>query len=136
MYFLVMYHVLLVMYASSSGLWLSYLKSPKYYKVFINKKKYKARESVRFVFIYSKHKQQIKRKIKGKFLTKLPKCIFLRGKPLFSSRKFPKFKRGLKRNGNEVFMFLSPKFNIKRKTKRAIFVKYPLKSILSPFKQL
>ena len=80
-----MHHVLLVMYhvlfshvsctfshvsctfshvCKPSGLWLSHLKSPKYYKVFINKKKYKARESVRFVFIYSKHKQQIKRKIK------------------------------------------------------------------------
>ena len=135
MYFLVMYHVLFSHVCKPSGLWLSHLKSPKYYKVFINKKKYKARESVRFVFIYSKHKQQIKRKIKGKFLTKLPKCIF-EGQAPFSSRKFPKFKRGLKRNGNEVFMFLSPKFNIKRKTKRAIFVKYPLKSILSPFKQL
>ena len=74
MYFLVMCHVLLVMchvlfgdvsctfgdVCKPSGLWLSHLKSPKYYKVFINKKKYKARESVRFVFIYLKYKQQTK----------------------------------------------------------------------------
>ena len=119
---------------ASSGLWLSHLKSPKYYKVFINKKKYKARERP-FCFYLFKTQTTNQKKIKGKFLTKLPKCIF-KGKPPFLSRKFPKFKRGLKRNGNEVFMFLSPKFNIKRKTKRAIFVKYPLKSILSPFKQL
>ena len=76
MYFLVMCHVLLVMchvlfgdvsctfgdVCKPSGLWLSHLKSPKYYKVFINKKKYKARESVRFVFIYLKYKQQTKEK--------------------------------------------------------------------------
>ena len=43
--------------------WLSYFYFPKYYKVFINKKKYKAhaRASV-FVFKYPKQKQQIKRK--------------------------------------------------------------------------
>ena len=112
-------------------------KIPKYYKVFINKKKYKARAraSVLFLFIQNTNNKS-KEKKKGKFLTKLPKSI-LRGKPPFLFREnSPKFKRGLIKNGNEVFMFLSPKFNIKRKTKRAIFVKYPLKSILSPFKQL
>ena len=90
MYFLVMCHVLfgdvcklLVMYAS--GLWLSHLKSPKYYKVFINKKKYKARESVRFVFIYLKYKQQTKENKKGKFLTKLP--IHFKGQAPFSLRE-------------------------------------------------
>ena len=74
MYFLVMCHVLFGDVSCTfgdvsctfgdvckpSGLWLSHLKSPKYYKVFINKKKYKARESVRFVFIYLKYKQQTK----------------------------------------------------------------------------
>ena len=120
MYFLVMYHVLLVMYhvllvmyhvlfshvCKPSGLWLSYLKSPKYYKVFINKKKYKARESVRFVFIYSKHKQQIKRKIKGKFLTKLP--IFLRGKPPFLFEKIPQVqKRAEKERKRGIHVFES-----------------------------
>ena len=64
MYFLVMYHVLLVMYhvllvmyhvlfshvCKPSGLWLSHLKSPKYYKVFINKKKYKARARASVLF--------------------------------------------------------------------------------------
>ena len=76
MYFLVMCHVLFGDVSCTfgdvsctfgdvckpSGLWLSHLKSPKYYKVFINKKKYKARESVRFVFIYLKYKQQTKEK--------------------------------------------------------------------------
>ena len=38
MYFLVMYHVLFSHVCKPSGLWLSHLKSPKYYKVFINKK--------------------------------------------------------------------------------------------------
>ena len=122
---LVMYHVLLVMYhvlfshvCKPSGLWLSHLKSPKYYKVFINKKKYKARESVRFVFIYSKHKQQIKRKIKGKFLTKFPKFIFI-SKPPFLFEKIPKVQKRAKRKLNEVFKFLITHFNIKRKINRS-----------------
>ena len=67
MYFLVMYHVLFSHVSCTfshvsctfshvckpSGLWLNHLKSPKYYKVFINKKKYKAhaRASVLFLFI-------------------------------------------------------------------------------------
>ena len=120
MYFLVMYHVLLVMYhvllvmyhvlfshvCKPSGLWLSHLKSPKYYKVFINKKKYKARESVRFVFIYSKHKQQIKRKIKGKFLTKLPK-YFYKASPFSLSRKFQVQKRAEKERKRGIHVFES-----------------------------
>ena len=134
MYFCVTSHVLLCDLYRSQTPWLSHLKFPKYYKVFINIKKYKAHARASVLFSLLEIKKTI-RKNKGKFRKKLPKCI-LRASPLFSSRKFPKFKRGLKRNGNEVFMFLSPKFNIKRKTKRAIFVKYPLKSILSPFKQL
>ena len=82
-------------------------KIPKYYKVFINKKKYKARESVRFVFIYSKHKQQIKRKIKGKFLTKLPKFI-LRGKPPFLFEKIPQVQKRANKERKRVFTFCLP----------------------------
>ena len=105
--FLVMYHVLFSHVCKPSGLWLSHLKSPKYYKVFINKKKYKARESVRFVFIYLKHKQQIKRKIKGKFLTKLP-MYFLRGKPPFLFEKIPQVqKRAEKERKRGIHVFES-----------------------------
>ena len=90
-----------------SGLWLSHLKSPKYYKVFINKKKYKARESVRFVFIYLKYKQQTKENIKGKFLTKLPKYI-LRGKPPFLFEKIPQVqKRAEKERKRGIHVFES-----------------------------
>ena len=102
-----MYHVLLGDVCKTPDAWLSHLKIPKYYKVFINKKKYKARESVRFVFIYSKHKQQIKRKIKGKFLTKLPKA-FLRGSPFSFSRKFPQVqKRAEKERKRGIHVFES-----------------------------
>ena len=113
---LVMYHVLLVMYhvlfshvcKLVSGLWLSHLKSPKYYKVFINKKKYKAREraSVLFLFI-QKHKQQIKRKIKGKFLTKLPKFIFISKPPFFFFEKIPQVqKRANKERKRSIHVFV------------------------------
>ena len=78
MYFLVMCHVLFGDVSCTfgdvsctfgdvckpSGLWLSHLKSPKYYKVFINKKKYKARAraSVLFLFIQTTTTNQKKNK--------------------------------------------------------------------------
>ena len=120
MYFLVMYHVLFSHVCKPSGLWLSHLKSPKYYKVFINKKKYKARAraSVLFLFIQNTNNKSKENK-KGKFLTKFPKFIFKGQPPFSSSRKFPKVQKRAKRKLNEVFKFLITHFNIKRKINRS-----------------
>ena len=95
----------LVMYASSSGLWLSHLKSPKYYKVFINKKKYKAhaRASVLFLFIQNTNNKSKENK-KGKFLTKLPMHFY---KPLFFEKIPQVQKRAEKERKRGIHVFES-----------------------------
>ena len=57
-----------------------------------------------------------KQKKKGKFLTKLPKCIFKGQAPFSLSRKFPQVQKRAKRKLNEVFKFWIANFDIKRKT--------------------
>ena len=66
MYFLLARHVLFGNLFKPQTPWLSHLKFPKYYKVFINKKKYKAhaRASVLFLNIQNKNnKPKDKKKV-------------------------------------------------------------------------
>ena len=110
-------------------------KIPKYYKVFINKKKYKARAraSVLFLFIQNTNNKSKKNKKVNFWRNYL--SAFLRGKPLFSFEKIPQVQKRAEKERKRGIHVLSPNFNIQRKTKRPVFVKYPLKSILSPFKR-
>ena len=110
-----MYHVLLGDVCKTPDAWLSHLKIPKYYKVFINKKKYKAhaRASVLFLNIKNENNKSKENK-KGKFLAKFPKFIFKGQAPFLFRENSPKFKRGLKGKLNEVFEFLIVHFDIKR----------------------
>ena len=87
--------------------WLRHSRFPKYYKVFINKKKYKAhaRASVLFLNIQNKS-NKTKANKKGKFLTKFPKFIFKGQAPFSLSRKFPQVQKRAKRKtkrGIQVF---------------------------------
>ncbi len=86
------------------------------YKVFINKKKYKAhaRASVLFLNIQNKNNKSKENK-KGKFLTKFPKFIFKGQAPFSLSRKFPQVQKRAKRKLNVIFKLLIANFNIKRK---------------------
>ena len=98
-----MYHVLLGDVCKTPDAWLSHLKIPKYYKVFINKKKYKAhaRASVLFLNIQNKNNKSKENK-KGKF----PKFIFKGQAPFSLSRKFPQVQKRAKRKtkrGIQVF---------------------------------
>ena len=90
MYFLLTSHVLFTYLLSRQNPWLSNFYFPKYYKVFINKKKYKAhaRASVLFLNIQNKNNKSKENK-KGKFLTKFSKFIFKGQAPLFSFEKIP-----------------------------------------------
>ncbi len=93
-----MYHVLLGDVCKTPDAWLSHLKIPKYYKVFINKKKYKAhaRASVLFLNIKNENNKSKENK-KGKFLAKFPKFIFKGQAPFSLSRKFPQVQKRAKR---------------------------------------
>ena len=97
MYFLLTNHVLFTYLYRTPSSWLSHFKIPKYYKVFINKKKYKACaiSSDLFFFIWNWNNKPQKNKKVNFWRNYL--SAFYGASPLFSSRKFPQVQKRAKR---------------------------------------